>query len=95
MKSKEKAYWIAFGIVVLMLFSIITILVTQEHYKVARYEVESVDSHVIYFHGGKLFMNHFYYSIKNDFNLSKGDDILVHYMENYIGYRIYIMIEKI
>ena len=70
-------YGIMFVVVILLLSTVVLQLLTQEHYKVARYEVESFDSfsQKIYYDGGVIFINQFYFSIQNDFNLSKGDDI--------------------
>ena len=89
---KTVAFIIALGLIVITAH----VVLTQEHYKVARYEVESVEGHRIYFDGGGVNINSFYYPIENDLkNLTKGDDIKIHYLESFLGGRTYIEIENL
>jgi len=91
------------GIIITLLIVICVLLVANfwigistEHYRVARYEVERIAGHRIYFDGGDIFVNNFFYPIENDFkNLSKGDDILIHYVESILDGKTYIQIEKL
>ena len=82
-------------IIIILLSCIALILITQEHYRVERYTITMIHGHRIYYEGGSIFINKFYYPIENDLNnLSSGDDILIHYMESVLG-RTYIRLEKV
>ena len=86
---------IAYLIMMVLIISCLWLILSTEHYKVARYEIESVEGHRIYFDGGSINVNSFYFPIDYDLEkLSKGDDILIHYLESAFG-RTYIQIEVI
>lgn len=94
-KIDTKIILIALLIVCILLSINLCILLTTEHYKIERYEIESIAGHRIYFDGGNIFINRFFSPIEYDLkNLSKGDDISIHYIESIIGGRTYIKIEK-
>ena len=80
---------------IVLVLSGIWLLLSIEHYKTARYTVERVEGQRIYYDGGYLSVNQFYFGFNGDMNnLSKGDDIIVHYLENAFG-RTYVEIDKL
>jgi len=91
-----KVILVAILVVCILLSINLWILISTEHYGVARYEFESYSGNRLYFNGGSLAIRTFYLPLyKNDYNLTKGDDILIHYAESILGGRTYIRIEKL
>lgn len=96
MKTDTKIILIGILVICILLSINLFVLLSTEHYNVARYEVESIQGHTIYYDGGKITINPFYLPIENDLkNLTKGDDILVHYFDSILGDKTFIRIENL
>lgn len=96
MNSETKILFGIASITIIILLSIVTLLLlTQEHYMITQLEVDHIEGWTIYHKYGEMHINKFVLCVDRleDYNLSKGDIIIVHYLYSILGGNTFLDIE--
>ena len=86
---------IAFTIIIILLSAILWIQLNHEEYRITQLEVDHIEGWTIYHKYGEMHINKFVLCIDSlhDYNLSKGDVIIVHYIDSILGGYTFLDIE--